>query len=920
MFKRLLPFIPLLGLLLIITNQPEVLATKNPELIVQDVWIEPSEPRAGQPIAVLSKIKNIGESVVQGYSIVFKINGLIMQEKHTNIALPPQKENLEYSTKMWFYRSGVSTVEVCVDPKNAYIEVGEDNNCNVIHPNMEKPSQITATRLNLQICPRLDTGYACGVNFVLADSDTQLLIKGNLTDADTGVGLADSIVRLTINSNSTTASTIQNGLFYQTMNIRLRSGTYTLHADFSGEDIYEPCTTSTTLIAGSSAITRNVSIVTSKIEPKSVEQDKVLKAVYTIRNDNALPVRAWIDMSIKRSCDNQTLHDHSNDALVSLPPGISTLERNFKIPFNLKSGLYDVSTTLWNTNLGNNQIIHWSGWETDALAVGNAFDFSIIAPKDVITLGEETEVDLRMEFKGSASEKVSFYCTGLPARPGACEFVPNEITKEQYDAGIRPKLNLVGFGPGTSLTLLVTGSSESVRHSALVLIDFPSSLVQPFGQGYAVNITSSANDGRLNLGHISFQDRNYSLPKLLVTLQSQTPYNIDSIVPEGYAFDHWEASKDIVLSNPSFAKTSVKIYNDGTLKAVLKKIHPVVPPVEERPDLFVEDLYLTPQYPRDGDRVEIRAWVGNAGKTKADNVIDRVLIDGIEVTSKGAYSVLDYDSTLRRVRWNAIAGQHNVTWIVDPNDKVFEGNEDNNVRSKIFTVGPSFLLGRTAPDFDFSLSISPNALNLGPGKTSSVEIITKLEKGEAQPVSLACYGMPEDVGSCMVQAHTIIPTTKSPLKITIKPTSPLGSWNVVVKAIAGDKARSQVLNVKVTKDTIQESKFPLQFNQIKIVDHKETTIKGSLISGREYFIQSEVANTSTITQSFVHIVQVKDKDGKVMLLKFTIGKISSSATVKIAHDWTPQKSGSYIIETYLWDSLDKPNVISASRTVNVTVS
>jgi uncharacterized membrane protein YgcG len=108
-----------------------------------------------------------------------------------------------------------------------------------------------------------------------------------------------------------------------------------------------------------------------------------------------------------------------------------------------------------------------------------------------------------------------------------------------------------------------------------------------------------------------------------------------------------------------------------------------------KPDLMVVYVHWAPFNPVPGEGVAFYAGLANQGTQDATGVDLRVYKDGVSYVN-GTFSFPA--GTLRELQitpnWTTTAGNHNITWIMDPdNDFPDEWNETNNEMTKTFTVG-----------------------------------------------------------------------------------------------------------------------------------------------------------------------------------------------------------------------------------------
>jgi hypothetical protein len=149
-----------------------------------------------------------------------------------------------------------------------------------------------------------------------------------------------------------------------------------------------------------------------------------------------------------------------------------------------------------------------------------------------------------------------------------------------------------------------------------------------------------------------------------------------------------------------------------------------------KPDFVVVDVYWEPSDPMPGEEVTFYADLANQGTQDANDVYLRAYKDGYFYASgtsdfpAGALENIFVTST-----WTATAGNHNITWIMDPNGDIDEWNETNNEMTRNFTVGYALTVqtpysGITVKIDGYSYATLPDGSYqkyVGPG-THSVEV------------------------------------------------------------------------------------------------------------------------------------------------------------------------------------------------------
>jgi hypothetical protein len=91
----------------------------------------------------------------------------------------------------------------------------------------------------------------------------------------------------------------------------------------------------------------------------------------------------------------------------------------------------------------------------------------------------------------------------------------------------------------------------------------------------------------------------------------------------------------------------------------------------------------------EGDEVDLNLKVRNTAPIAVEGWGSVSLMDGVGYSSGENHTIAANAVGFIYARWTAVAGEHTVRIVVDPDDKVKESDETNNTRSLTFTVRPS---------------------------------------------------------------------------------------------------------------------------------------------------------------------------------------------------------------------------------------
>jgi len=84
-------------------------------------------------------------------------------------------------------------------------------------------------------------------------------------------------------------------------------------------------------------------------------------------------------------------------------------------------------------------------------------------------------------------------------------------------------------------------------------------------------------------------------------------------------------------------------------------------------------------------------------------------------------------------------------------------------------------------------------------------------------------------------------------------------------------------------------------------------------------IVGNIENQINFNQEFVYFFQIKNSDGNIISLSWIQGQLSPNQILDISQSWIPEKSDTFIIETYVWNSLNELTPMSPSTTSVIIV-
>ena len=93
----------------------------------------------------------------------------------------------------------------------------------------------------------------------------------------------------------------------------------------------------------------------------------------------------------------------------------------------------------------------------------------------------------------------------------------------------------------------------------------------------------------------------------------------------------------------------------------------------------------------------------------------------------------------------------------------------------------------------------------------------------------------------------------------------------------------------------------------------------SLLSETQIQIVGTIENQINYDQEFIYFFQIKNPDNSIISLSWIQGKLSSNQILDISQSWIPKTSGNYVLETYVWNSLNELIPLSPPNTTIITI-
>jgi len=93
----------------------------------------------------------------------------------------------------------------------------------------------------------------------------------------------------------------------------------------------------------------------------------------------------------------------------------------------------------------------------------------------------------------------------------------------------------------------------------------------------------------------------------------------------------------------------------------------------------------------------------------------------------------------------------------------------------------------------------------------------------------------------------------------------------------------------------------------------------SFSSNHQMQIVGTITNDHNFKQKFVYLFQIKNSTDYVESISWIQGELSSKQSLDVSQSWVPKKSGTYQIETFVWNSLNDPMALGPVMSTSIMV-
>ena len=105
---------------------------------------------------------------------------------------------------------------------------------------------------------------------------------------------------------------------------------------------------------------------------------------------------------------------------------------------------------------------------------------------------------------------------------------------------------------------------------------------------------------------------------------------------------------------------------------------------------------------------------------------------------------------------------------------------------------------------------------------------------------------------------------------------------------------------------------------ITLTDNSGKPIKSFKEKNRIQIVGS-IKNEQIFNQKFVYLIQVKDHYDSVVSLSWMSGELSGNQRLDVSQSWSPKNSGTFSIESFVWNSIEDQIALAQSTTTSIII-
>jgi len=211
---------------------------------------------------------------------------------------------------------------------------------------------------------------------------------------------------------------------------------------------------------------------------------------------------------------------------------------------------------------------------------------------------------------------------------------------------------------------------------------------------------------------------------------------------------------------------------------------------------------------------------------------------------------------------------------------------------------------------DFDMNLNPETID-----TVLVEVFSDSDAGGIQVIAMETSERSGD----FIANISLSTSTSSGNRLYALPGDTItAKYNDQTLPKPFSKSDSQYIEIFTTVDYHISPINRIQVSPVFLADGFSNHVT-SFFSNTQMQIVGTIENQMNSDQDFIHFFQIKNSNGTIISLSWIQGQLSPNQILDISQSWIPENSDTYLLETYVWNSLNNLMPMSPFISTMITV-
>ena len=211
---------------------------------------------------------------------------------------------------------------------------------------------------------------------------------------------------------------------------------------------------------------------------------------------------------------------------------------------------------------------------------------------------------------------------------------------------------------------------------------------------------------------------------------------------------------------------------------------------------------------------------------------------------------------------------------------------------------------------DFDMNLNPEIID-----TVLVEVFSDSDVGGIQVIAMETS---ERSGDFIANISLSTSTSSGNRLYAIPGDTITAKYNDHTLPKPFSKSDSQYIEIFTTVDYHISPINRIQVSPVFLADGFSNPAT-SFFSNTQMQIVGTIENQMNSDQDFIYFFQIKNSNGTIISLSWIQGQLSPNQILDISQSWIPENSDTYILETYVWNSLNNLTPMSPFISTMITV-